>query len=325
MPNAVEKFLAHAAYEPVVALETVANTTLDELAAVIRERNDCILFGPPGTSKTYMIDHLSERLGEDLALKKIVQFHAGYSYEEFVEGIVPDVSTGGFKYQSGAFLDFCQQAAAQPEEKLCLFIIDEINRANITAVFGEVMNLMDEKGTREIITPKQKIPFSIPKNVVIIGTMNTADKSLAKLDFALRRRFRFLPVYPSATNLHTMVSANGFDQSIPLSVDEYITCFNVLNAKIAKHSLLGKELMLGHVLWTRRNKSTAPYNAADICAIFRECIFPQLENYCGSNRDVLASLLGTHLRDKLVYGYSIADSEVLDFLTGLKNSQVVNS
>ena len=325
MPNAVEQFLAHAAYSPVVATEMIDNTTMDRFINTIKNRTDCILYGPPGTSKTYMIDKLSTELSDEIGIIKIVQFHAGYSYEEFIEGIVPDVSSGGFKYQSGAFLDFCIEASSSAPDKLCLFIIDEINRANITAVFGEVMNLMEQKGVRTLKTPKQKIDFCIPPNVVIIGTMNTADKSLAKLDFALRRRFRFLTVYTSSATLHTMVSSAGFDSSIPFTVDEYVSCFEVMNSKITKHTLLGKELMLGHVLWTRRNQSTAPYSGTDICDIFRECIFPQLENYCGSNRDVLATLLGTMLRDKLIYGYSMTDKEILDFLSGLKNSQVVKS
>lgn len=325
MPNAVEQFLAHAAYEPIVARETVATTTLDQFVEIIKEKHDCILFGPPGTSKTFMIDHLSDALGDQLGMLEVIQFHAGYSYEEFIEGIVPNVETGGFKYESGAFLNFCLRAKDVADDKLCVFVIDEINRANITAVFGEVMHLMEEKGVRKIITPKQKIEFTIPSNVIIIGTMNTADKSLARLDFALRRRFHFLAVYPSDEVLHEMVSSCGFDESIPFTVDEYVTCFNVLNTKIAKHPLLGKELMLGHVLWTLRNHKDTPYDAKDICSIFRQSIFPQIENYCGSNRDVLAALLGVQLRDKLIYGYTITDNEILDFLSGLKNSQVVNS
>lgn len=326
MPNAVEKFLSHAAYEAVESDNKTVNTSMDHFVETVKKGFDCILYGPPGTSKTYMVDQLKDALGDAVEQMEIVQFHAGYSYEEFVEGIVPDVTNGGFKYENGSFLQFCLDAQAKGNpEKLWLFVIDEINRGNITAIFGEVLNLMENKGKRMIQTPKQKINFVIPPNVIIIGTMNTADKSLAKLDFALRRRFHFLTVYPSPETLNVMVSKCGFSSDVGITIEDYIACFNVLNAKITRHPLLGKEMMLGHVLWTKRGKDTSKYTEEEICSIFRETIFPQIETYCGSNRDVLANLLGTTLRDKLVYGYEISNSDIIEFLSGFKNSQVVNA
>src|SRR5699024_5812249 len=213
----------------------------------------------------------------------------------------------------------------QYKNKICVFVIDEINRANVTAVFGEVMNLIENKGERKVKTSKQQLEFIIPKNVVIIGTMNTADKTLAKLDFAFRRRFKFLPVYPSSDILHKLVSINSFAESLQITIKEYVNCFNILNAKINKHPLLGKDLMIGHALWIKKEKDITPYTIEDIGAIFRETIFPQIENYCGSNRDILTSLLGPDLRDSIIYGFEITNQEVIEFLLGLKNSQAVNS
>lgn len=202
MPNSVEQFLTQAEYDDVDVSNKITNTSIEQLIEAVTNYQDCILFGPPGTSKTFMIDSLAERLGDKLGLMNMVQFHTNYSYEEFVEGIVPDVEHGGFKYETGVFFDFCVEAAKdENKDKLCLFIIDEINRANVTAVFGEVMYLMENKGKRTLKTPKQKLDFTVPENVVIVGTMNTADKTLAKLDFAFRRRFRFMAVYPSDTTL----------------------------------------------------------------------------------------------------------------------------
>lgn len=249
MSNKVEQFLKTAEYAEPVVTNRVENTSLDQLVDVIKNHQDCILFGPPGTSKTYMIDSLGKKLGSTLGMMTIVQFHTGYSYEEFIEGIVPDVKNGGFKYETGIFLDFCLKAKeSQYKDKICLFVIDEINRANVTAVFGEVMYLMENKGKRSLKTSKQKIDFSVPENVVIVGTMNTADKTLAKLDFAFRRRFRFLAVFPSASILHTILSKASFDSEIGLTIEEYVECFDILNAKITRHPLLGKNLTLGHVL-----------------------------------------------------------------------------
>lgn len=325
MPNSVEQFLTQAEYDDVDVSNKITNTSIEQLIEAVTNYQDCILFGPPGTSKTFMIDSLAERLGDKLGLMNMVQFHTNYSYEEFVEGIVPDVEHGGFKYETGVFFDFCVEAAKdENKDKLCLFIIDEINRANVTAVFGEVMYLMENKGKRTLKTPKQKLDFTVPENVVIVGTMNTADKTLAKLDFAFRRRFRFMAVYPSDTTLHLMLSQAGFDTNVGISIEDYVECFRILNAKITKHPLLGKNLTLGHVLWVRKNDLITSYSREDIGRIFKETILPQIESYCGLNRDVLNSLLGPKLRDKLIYGYDIADDEIIDYLSGLKNSRLVS-
>lgn len=239
-----------------------------------------------------------------------------------IEGIAPDVDKGGFKYVPGVFFNFCNRAKEEKcADKIFLFIIDEINRANITAVFGEVMNLIENKGQRTVLTAKTHTPFTIPPNVVIIGTMNTADKTLAKIDYALRRRFRFLATYPSEKTLTMMVAKNGFEEDVPITVDQYVRCFEVLNAKISKHPLLGKELTLGHVLWTKRDER--PYSKHDIGSIFREIIFPQIENYCGANRETLGSLLGADLRDKILFGFEVTDDNVFAFLSVLMNSKVV--
>ena len=325
MADPVKEFLEYASYEEVDTGNIIANTTLEQIAEAVVKKQDCILYGPPGTSKTFYIDHLPDVIGDRIAIQKTVQFHSNFSYEDFIEGIVPSEKGEGFKNESGVFFDFCDKAKDTPEDKICLFIIDEINRANVTAVFGEVLNLMEDKGQRKLFTSKRHIEFTIPKNVVIIGTMNTADKTLAKLDFAFRRRFRFLPVFPSGEELHKMVAKEGFSSDLPLSVDEYIDCFEVLNTKILKHQQLGKNLTLGHVLWTRKSNDDGPYTKSDISRIFKETLLPQIENYCGANRDVLASLLGPSLRDKVIYGYKIEDDDIIEYLTSLKNSKVVES
>lgn len=322
MADLVQEFLEHAAYEQIAVSNIMINTSEEQLKDAILKHQDCILYGPPGTSKTYLIDKIPSLLEDRLALFQIVQFHANYSYEEFIEGIVPDVENKGFKYESGVFFEFCKAAEEIDKDKVCVFVIDEINRANVTAVFGEVLNLMENKGERKLLTAKRHVEFCIPANVVIIGTMNTADKTLAKLDFAFRRRFRFFAVFPSRAILHQMVSAVGIAEDVGLSIDDYTACFDVLNTKLLKHPLLGKNLTLGHVLWTRKEITGEPYSKEEIGRIFKETVFPQIENYCGSNKDVLGTLLGPTLRDKIIYGYEITDDEVIAYLMGLKNSMV---
>lgn len=325
MGSSVEEFLNQASFNTTDDINCLYSIELKDLVKTVKRHEDYILYGPPGTSKTYMINSLKKELEAELGLFTIVQFHAEYSYEDFIEGIVPDVETGGFRYNSGVFLDFCKNAQQEQfKDKICLFVIDEINRANVTAVLGEVMYLMEEKGKRILKTPKQNLEFIIPPNVVIGGTMNTADKSLSKLDFALRRRFRFLPSFPSARLLHLIVAKVSFNQAVGLTVEDYVNCFNILNAKITKHPLLGKNLTLGHVLWCRKNISELPYSREDVRRIFTESILPQIESYCGANSDVLGYLLGPSLRDKLLYGYLITSDDIINYLLSLKNSKVVN-
>ena len=112
------------------------------------------------------------------------------------------------------------------------------------------------------------------------------------------------------------------DSSVGITLEEYIKSFNVLNTKITRSPLLGKNLTLGHVLWVRKSAKKEPYSKKDIGDIFRSIIFPQLENYCGANNKLLGDLVGNHLRDKISFGYKISDDEVIDLLNLLKTSAV---
>ena len=110
MPDSVKTFLSHASYEKVKTGNVVSTSDENDVIEAIINKQDCILFGPPGTSKTYMIDRIHEYLGDKTGLVKIVQFHANYTYEEFIEGIVPDTDKGGFKIEPGVFYKFCEDA-----------------------------------------------------------------------------------------------------------------------------------------------------------------------------------------------------------------------
>lgn len=171
-----------------------------ELQVMLMDKRQAIFYGPPGTGKTFIARHLG-RLLTGLAdpppeRLTVVQFHPAYGYEEFIEGIRPRSETGedgraviDYPVRPGAFVRFCREAA-QSGDKPCVFIIDEINRGNIPRIFGELMLLLEYRD-QSIPLPYSGDRFRIPPNVYVIGTMNTADRSIALVDFALRRRFHF--------------------------------------------------------------------------------------------------------------------------------------
>jgi hypothetical protein len=172
-------------------------STLNRWKRAIERKGQAIIYGPPGTGKTFIAEHLAEHLiGGGDGFKETVQFHPAYAYEDFIQGIRPkNREDGKLEYHlvPGRFLKFCQEAGGR--QGICVLIIDEINRANLARVFGELMYLLEyrEKG---IPLASEGNIFSIPKNVKIIGTMNTADRSIALVDNALRRRFAFLRLQP---------------------------------------------------------------------------------------------------------------------------------
>jgi 5-methylcytosine-specific restriction protein B len=172
--------------------------TADELRDLLLEKRQIILYGPPGAGKTHVARHLGRWLTgladpppERLT---VIQFHPAYSYEEFIEGIRPEShERGGRHYvdyppRPGVFVRFCR--AAERMSGACVFVIDEINRGNIPRIFGELMLLLEYRDEAAPL-PFSGRRFRIPPNVYLIGTMNTADRSIALVDFALRRRFHF--------------------------------------------------------------------------------------------------------------------------------------
>jgi 5-methylcytosine-specific restriction protein B len=162
----------------------------------ICRKKQAIFYGSPGTGKTFIAEKLAKHLiSEGDGFYELVQFHPAYTYEDFIQGIRPQSEDGELTYPlvPGIFLQFCQKAEAL--QNICVLIIDEINRANLPQVFGELMYLLEYRDQEISLAGGNR--FGIPKNVCIIGTMNTADRSITQIDHALRRRFAFIELHPN--------------------------------------------------------------------------------------------------------------------------------
>jgi len=215
-----------------------------------------------------------------------VTFHPSYSYEDFVEGFRPvDAGQGTLvlRLEDGVFKRICREAQAFPKRRY-LLLIDEINRANIAKVFGELVTLLEkDKRGLTLALAQSKENFTIPPNVYLLGTMNTADRSIKLLDAALRRRFAFVEMMPNVDLLHG-ASVND------LPLDDFLT---MLNARIAERE--GREKQIGHAFLLEDGQ---PIGEPDEFARrFRQEILPLLQEYCYDDYGALAGYLGDQLVD----------------------------
>ena len=171
---------------------------LDDIVELLRDKGQVILYGPPGTGKTYLAQRLAEALAPDPADRTLVQFHPSTSYEDFFEGYRPGEGLGGqivYRLTPGPLARMVERASEYPQRRQVM-IIDEINRANLPKVLGELLFLLEyrDKSISTLYRPDEE--FELAESLWFIGTMNTADRSIALVDAALRRRFHFVPFFP---------------------------------------------------------------------------------------------------------------------------------
>lgn len=224
----------------------IAPDNIETIEMLLKKNKNLILQGAPGVGKTYVAKRLAYCIigKEDEAHVKLVQFHQNYSYEDFVQGYRP--TQNGFELKNGIFYSFCETARKDPDNKY-FFIIDEINRGNLSKIFGELLMLIekDYRGTKIALTYSEDgaATFMVPDNLYIIGMMNTADRSLAMIDYALRRRFSFYEMEPQFEN----EKFKEYIRKIKTpKIGDLIEAIKKLNEKIKNDPALGKGFCIGH-------------------------------------------------------------------------------
>ena len=282
------------------------------IQSVLDRKGQVILYGPPGTGKTYWAEKTANDLAAISAFRKVYEslneteketvigigqssglvrlccFHPAYGYEDFLEGFRPETVNGqvAFKLRDGVFKRMCNDASETPERNFYL-IVDEINRGDIPRIFGELLTTLEkDKRTKRIVLPVSQEVFSVPRNVFLIGTMNTADRSISLLDAALRRRFGFIELMPDGA-----VLKDSAVSGIPLRA-----WFVALNTRIREH--VGRDarnLQIGHSYLMHTGSPLK--DLASLKRALRDDIIPLLEEYCYEDYTTLAMILGDQLVD----------------------------
>ena len=276
-------------YEELAADEILANSE------PMKFRNQGTLFALNADEAVHALTLLAERdatviehMGDEGRVGQLtwLTFHASYSYEDFIEGFRPVESGAGLtlRLEDGIFKRICREALANPD-KPYLVMIDEFNRANVAKVFGELITLLEVDKRGLIITlPQSKESLEIPPNVYIMGTMNTADRSIKLLDSAMRRRFAFIEMMPDVELLHG-AKIGG------LELGEFLI---ELNSRIAEHA--GREKQIGHSFFLEDGQPISDGN--EFARRFRQEILPLLQEYCYDDYGALAHYLGQQLVDQ---------------------------
>ncbi len=283
------------------------------IQAVLERKRQVILYGPPGTGKTYWARRTALNLAAYAAfglafdqlnaeqsavvlsegadhgpLVRVSTFHPAYGYEDFIEGYRPTLTNGqlAFERRAGIFKRLCDDARGQPTRRFYL-IIDEINRGDIPRIFGELLTILErDKRNQAVLFPLSGELFSVPDNVYVIGTMNTADRSIALLDTALRRRFGFVELMPDRSILGAAVL-----DGIPLG-----PWLDALNQRIRDH--IGRDarnLQIGHAYLLDDGRPVSDF--AHLARIIQDDVLPLLEEYCYEDYEKLEKILGKGLVD----------------------------
>jgi len=318
------------AEKPLQPLEGI----IKKIDGILERKKQIILYGPPGTGKTYHAEKAAQELaarnifrkswkalsdderksilgdGRTNGYVRICCFHASYGYEDFIEGIKPRVENGQtlFELRDGIFKRLCSNAIKEPNKSFFL-IIDEINRGDISRILGELIMLIESgKRGKTLYLPISGEPFSVPGNVFIIGTMNTADRSIALLDAALRRRFGFHELMPD----YSLLEGINFDA---LPVSEWL---KRLNQRICQH--IGRDarnLQIGHSYFMEGEKPITSQN--HFRQVIAEDILPLIEEYCYGDYERMAAILDSDFVDvkNQTLQYSLCEGDFTELIGAL--------
>jgi 5-methylcytosine-specific restriction protein B len=263
---------------------------LKNIQQLLNEKKQIIFYGPPGTSKTFVAKKFATYFTQNSDCIEIIQFHPSYSYEDFIEGIKPRLSAEGeatgFVKQPGIFKNLVDRCIKNPDKKFVL-IIDEINRGNISKIFGELIYLLEYRNEKIHLTYSPTEEFYIPDNLYIIGTMNSADRSIAFVDYALRRRFYFIEFYPDEDILKKWFIKNGIKEFYQNNVLELM---REINIEISKK--LGREYQIGYSYFMNN------LDYENVKRIIDYAIIPLIEQYFfgkKENVDVIRNICNTYL------------------------------
>jgi len=250
------------------------------IARLLEDKRQVIFYGPPGTGKTYVAKKFAVYFAGTSESTEIVQFHPSYAYEDFVEGIKPKPSGTQVTYpvEDGIMKSTCSKATRMPDQRFVL-VIDEINRGNIPKVFGELIHCLEYRGRDHYVRlPYSQQQFYIPENLYIIGTMNSADRSIALVDYALRRRFSFIEFFPQLDVLKQWLERNG----IQIEEQKVIDLLAKMNERISQDDKLGEYFQIGHSYFMKKN-----LNMDGLSDVWNYSVMPLLKEYFFEDKEAL--------------------------------------
>jgi|SRR5690625_6715 len=261
--------------------------SVDFYERLVKKANQAIFMGPPGTSKSF----LAKQISKEFDVVKRIQFHPQYSYQDFIGGKI--LENGYLKDKKGELIEFIEEAISGKEhDKEYLLIIEEINRANVSQVFGEMIQLLDRGERLKLTFNEEEMDYYLPDNLKIIGTMNTTDRTVGRIDYAIKRRFYQVYFGPDTGILIDKVKIEGNEFSVAdLLTKINQNLFSVLN---------NKEMVIGHAIFLRDyvySSETQKYvwPMEDFEYLFNFVVEPLIEDYCNGNIDMLINVIGEKL------------------------------